>query len=163
MQETFINAYKNIDKFENRSSFKTWITQIMLNNCYHKKKKLNYNLETDQEMKEHHDPLYSNKHLETQKLVLNRELGHVIENALNQLQEEYRMVFSLREINGFNVSETAALLNISESNVKTRLSRAKDMLQNQLMQSYQATDLYAFNLIYCDAIVKRVMDEINTL
>lgn len=37
MQETYINAFYNLQKFENRSSFKTWLTRIMLNNCFHKK------------------------------------------------------------------------------------------------------------------------------
>ena len=37
MQETYINAYCNLAKFENRSSFKTWFTRIMLNNCYQRK------------------------------------------------------------------------------------------------------------------------------
>lgn len=43
---------------------------------------------------------------------------HVIEEAISQIPEDYRMVFSLREINGLNVAETATLLNISEANVK---------------------------------------------
>src|SRR5215217_5830786 len=42
MQESFIAAYTHLDKFENRSSFKTWITRIMLNQCYHKAQKLSY-------------------------------------------------------------------------------------------------------------------------
>ena len=40
MQETFINAYTNLKKFENRSSFKTWVTRIMLNNCFQKKEEI---------------------------------------------------------------------------------------------------------------------------
>src|SRR5678809_985180 len=42
MQETFIAAYLNLDKFENHSSFKTWITRIMLNQCYQKAHKLSF-------------------------------------------------------------------------------------------------------------------------
>ena len=39
MQDTFINAYVNLSKFENRSSFKTWIIKIMLHNCFQKQQK----------------------------------------------------------------------------------------------------------------------------
>ena len=39
MQETFIAAYLHLPEFEGRSSFKTWITRIMLNQCYHKSQK----------------------------------------------------------------------------------------------------------------------------
>lgn len=40
MQESFIDAYKNLSKFENRSSFKSWIIKIMLNHCFRKKQKI---------------------------------------------------------------------------------------------------------------------------
>ena len=43
MQETFIDAYKSLSRFENRSSFKTWIIKIMLNHCYRKKQKFSIN------------------------------------------------------------------------------------------------------------------------
>src|SRR5690349_23686499 len=39
MQETFINAYRSLSKFQNRSSFKTWLIKIMLHECYHKAQK----------------------------------------------------------------------------------------------------------------------------
>lgn len=38
MQDTYIDAYKNLSKYEGRADFKTWIIRIMLNNCYRKKK-----------------------------------------------------------------------------------------------------------------------------
>src|ERR1700712_3474806 len=42
MQETFINCFRALSKFENRSLFKTWIIKIMLNQCYHKSQRLSY-------------------------------------------------------------------------------------------------------------------------
>src|ERR1700733_14030648 len=42
MQDTFIDAYINLSKFENRSSFKTWLIKIMLNNCFKKKQKFSF-------------------------------------------------------------------------------------------------------------------------
>jgi RNA polymerase sigma-70 factor (ECF subfamily) len=67
----------------------------------------------------------------------------------------------LREVQGFSVAETAELLGITPVNVKVRLNRAKSLLQKQLEQFYTANEIYSFNLIYCDNIVKRVFDEIN--
>ena len=69
-------------------------------------------------------------------------------------------VFLLREVEGFSVQETADLLGITPINVKVRLNRAKTMLQKQLERYYSTSDLYEFNLVYCDAIVKRVFDRI---
>jgi RNA polymerase sigma factor (sigma-70 family) len=163
MQETFINAYLNLASFENRSSFKTWIIRIMLNQCYQKQQKFSFKNETTltNGINEKSTPMYSNDHAETNKIVINRELNHVIENSLEQVPLEYRMVFSLREINGLNVAETSEALNISEANVKVRLNRAKAMLRKEIEKTYSTEDIFEFNLKYCDAMVNRVMNKIK--
>ena len=92
---------------------------------------------------------------------MNRELNFVIENALKQIPIDYRMVFTLSEINGMNVAETAEILNISEANVKVRLNRAKTMLRKEIEKSYRQTDIFEFNFIYCDAMVTRVMNKLK--
>ncbi len=161
MQDTFVDAYKNLANFQGRSSFKTWIIRIMLNNCYHKKSKFSFKNELALEIHENATPMYSHKSNETEKIVHNNELNHIIENALGQLPEDYRMVFSLREINGLSVNETAELMGISEPNVKVRLNRAKNMLRDQLERTYTSKELFDFNLIYCDTIVNKVMERIK--
>lgn len=163
MQDTFVDAYKALKQFSGKSSFKTWIVRIMLNNCYRKNKKSSFSNEIMQDINDHDKPMFNYSENDANKTILNRELGHIIEEILAALPEDYRMVFSLREINGMNVAETANILNISESNVKVRLSRAKEMLRNKLETSYTATELFDFNLIYCDVIVENVMNRIETL
>ena len=164
MQDTFINAYLNLSKFNNQSSFKTWIIRIMLNNCYHKRVKFSFKNETSNTINEKSVPMFSNtKRTDANNEIVNRELNYVIEKSLQQIPTEYRMVFSLREITGLSVAETAETLNITETNVKVRLNRAKSMLRKQIENKYTARDIYDFNLIYCDAIVSRVMNEISKL
>ena len=164
MQDTFINAYSYLPKFENRSSFKTWIIKIMLNNCFQKQKKFSFKNEITNTINEKSIPMFSNhQHTDANKEVVNRELNHVIEKSLEQIPIEYRLVFSLREISGLNVAETAEALKISESNVKVRLNRAKLMLRKQIENKYTAADIFEFNLIYCDAMVHKVMKAINKL
>ena len=163
MQETFIDAYKSLNKFEGRATFKTWIIRIMMNNCYRKKEKSSFKNEINKELKDNATPMYSDARSGADKILQNRELGANIENALSKIPDDYRIIFSLREINGINVAETASLLTISESNVKARLSRAKAMLRNQIEHSYSAAELFELNLIYCDAIVKNVMKAINEI
>ena len=163
MQETFIDAYRNLVQFEARSSFKTWIVRIMLNNCFHKKKKLSFLNEIIEETKENAQPMFTNSNQETHKIVQSRELGQIIEEALLKIPEDYRMVFSLREINGMNVAETAELLNISEANVKVRLNRAKAMLREEIEKSYSPNELFEFNAVYCNAMTERVMNIIKDL
>lgn len=164
MQDTYIDAFTHLSKFENRSSFKTWIIKIMLHNCYRKKQKWTMKNIVTTTINEKSTPLFSNNHhTDTTKTVMNRELNFVIENALQQVPTDYRMVFTLREVNGLNVAETAEVLNISETNVKVRLNRAKTMLRKEVEKSYTAEDIYEFNLKYCDAMVAKVMDRLKKL
>lgn len=163
MQDTFVDAYKNLSQYENRSSFKTWIVRIMLNNCFRKKEKFSFKNEIMQDINDHSKPMFQHEHSDTQKIIHNRELGNVIENALSNIPEDYRMIFSLREINGFNVAETADLLQVSQANVKVRLNRAKAMLRTEIQKSYSARELYEFHAVYCNAMVEKVMAIINRL
>ena len=163
MQDSFVDAYKNLSQFEARSGFKTWLIRIMLNNCFRKKSKSSFKNETMKEITDSDRPLYSQSGEDTANLVSRRELNSIIETAMAQLPHEYRMVFSLREINGCSVAETAELLNISEANVKVRLNRTKTMLRNNVENDFIGENIFEFNLVYCSAMVNRVMNEIKNL
>ncbi|MDB5228050.1 MAG: sigma-70 family polymerase sigma factor [Bacteroidota bacterium] len=160
MQESFVNAYFALSKFENRSAFKTWLTRIMLNNCHTKKQKSSFKNEIAFANAENSDLMF-HQHIQTDKTVINKELGHVIENALLGINDEYRIVFTLRELNGLSVAETANVLNITEGNVKVRLNRAKSMLRSEIEKIYSPEDIFEFNLVYCNRIVEKVMKEIS--
>lgn len=164
MQDTYIDAYTNLTKFENRASFKTWIIKIMLNNCFRKKQKFSYKNEVANEITDKSIPMFSSKNnTDTSKTIANKELSFAIETALQQLPIDYRLVFSLREINGLNVAETAEALDISDANVKVRLNRAKSMLRKEIEKSYTAEDIFEFNLVYCDAMTSNVMNKLKSI
>ena len=94
--------------------------------------------------------------------VVNRELNHVIGEAITRMPLDYRMVFSLRELNGMSTAETAGALDISGANVKVRLNRAKRMLRSMVEKRYAPEEIFEFHLKYCDRITHRVMQEIST-
>ncbi len=163
MQETFINAYENLGKLHNKLFFKTWMVRIMLNECYRKNRKASSLKEVivDTFLYEKFTPMFSDKsNNDTEKSIGNRELNRIIENAIQQIPIDYRLVFSLRELNGMSINETAKTLNITETNVKVRLNRAKTMLRKEVAKMYSPDDIFQFNLIYCDKIVTKVMDMI---
>lgn len=164
MQETYISAYSNLSKFENRSSFKTWIIKIMLNQCHHKAKKFSFKNEKPREISQNENniPMFS-VNTDPNNTVVNRELTEILQNAIRNIPVDYRMVFSLRELNGLSIAETAEALEITPSNVKVRLNRAKTMLRKQLEQVYIGESLFEYNLIYCDRMVEKVMNIINRL
>lgn len=67
----------------------------------------------------------------------------------------------MREVEEMSTLETMNVLNISESNVKIRLKRAKEILQKELSSYYKPQQLFDFNLVRCDRIVNFVMQEIQ--
>ena len=158
MQETYIKAYTHLNQFQNRSSLKTWLSKIMVHECYRKSQKRAFK---NVESLEKNPSLFAKLgSTETSNKVMNTELNTVIEKSLLHIPEDYRTVFLLREINGLNVLETAEILDITESNVKTRLSRAKSFLRKEIEKTYNKEEIFEFNLIYCDAMVERVMQKI---
>lgn len=167
MQEAFISCYLNLNQFAGRSSFKTWLIKIMLNQCYHKAHKLSYKREwaTEQfpDNSSYMLPHNSHNHSDNVKAVLNRELNKVVEACLQKLPEDYRTTFTLRELTGLSSAETAEIMHTTTSNVKVRLNRAKAMLQKEIEKIYNPEDIYEFNLIYCNRIVDTVMAKIKEL
>lgn len=162
LQETHIAAYQNLKKFESRSSYKTWIAKIMVNKCLYKLSYGSTKYEISHQMDdENSQPMFTSKKRNTETDVLNKELSHILEKSLEKIPAHYRTVFVLREVEGLSVAETAEMLNLTPVNVKVRLSRAKTLLQKELEKHYSKAQLYDFNLIYCDAVVKNVFDMIT--
>ncbi|GEP95524.1 sigma-70 family RNA polymerase sigma factor [Chitinophaga cymbidii] len=150
MQTTYINAYEHLSGFEGRSSFGTWLTRIMLNQCYGQKRKAAYRLS-------HHVQLANSADMNTPaNEIVNKELGRVLEHAITRLPEKYRLVFVLRELEELSVREAAGVLGINETNIKVRLNRAKIMLRQNLGE-YMKDQVYGFHLSKCDVIVSKVM------
>lgn len=163
MQDAFIKAYFNLQKFENRASLKTWLVKIMLNQCYHKKQKFSFKNEIPSDKIGHNSgiPMFSQNSPNTSQTVMNNELKHVLETALLKIPEDYRNVFTLRELNGMSTRETSEALEISEANVKIRLIRAKAMLRKEIEKVYSPEEIFEFNLIYCNRIVENVFKQID--
>ena len=164
LQETHIAAYQNLKKFEGRSSYKTWIAKIMVNKCLYKLSYGSAKYEVSHEIvDENSQPMFSSKKQTTEANVLNRELSTILEKSLEKIPVHYRTVFVLREVEGLSIAETAEMLDITPVNVKVRLNRAKNLLQKELEKYYPKAQLYDFNLIYCDSVVRNVFDAIEKL
>jgi RNA polymerase sigma-70 factor (ECF subfamily) len=157
MQVTYINAWENLGKFKFLSSFSTWLTRIMVNECLRIKKRKHF-LEMKEEMIN-----WSQQNLKQPNAVtklVNDELKKAMERAIQDLPEKYRAVFILRELEEMSVAETKECLAISEVNVKVRLNRAKSMLRNSLSGIYKSENIFEFHLSRCDRMVDNVMKQI---
>ena len=91
---------------------------------------------------------------------MNRELKALLEYAIAQLPEKYKAVFMLREIEKMSTEETSEAMEISESNVKIRLTRAKEMLRSSLLNNYPMGDLFEFHLVRCERVARNVLSRI---
>jgi RNA polymerase sigma factor, sigma-70 family len=157
MQTTYLNAYLQLANFQNKSSFNTWLTRILINeSLLHKKKSMKRNQLAIQSEK---DDMHTDTPL---KNLMNKELKVILEKAVSNLPEKYRVVFIMREIEEMSTHETMEVLDLGESNVKIRLTRAKEMLRNELSDYYKTAQLFEFNLLRCDKVANFVMSKINT-
>jgi RNA polymerase sigma-70 factor (ECF subfamily) len=158
MQDTHVTAYMHLQQLNCHLHYKPWLTKIITNKClykqnhgYAKMEEANSNL-VDRTQQPLHISLTTS---DAEHMILNRELSAIIENNMNSLPTKYRTVLILREVEGFSVSETAALMNITAANVKVRLNRAKALLKEKIKDIY-TSELFSFHLVYCDAVVQKV-------
>lgn len=138
-QEIFLKIFRAIDRFDPSRGvkFTTWVFTFVKNHCFDfakKRRLLTHSLHatgtgTAQEGSwELEDP----SGRRPAELALNSELGAQIEAALQQLSEDHRMVFVLREYEQLDLKSIAAVMECSEGTIKSRLHRAKEALKDRL-------------------------------
>lgn len=155
MQNTYLNAYLKLPTLQNKSNFSTWIIKILVNeSLLRKKRKL--------KKQKHLAGKLSNETETPLKKLLNKELKFLLEKAIAELPEKYKLVFVMREIEEMSIHETMEVLNLSESNVKIRLSRAKEMLREKLAGK-RLKEVFKLRLPLCDRIVHYVMRAIKNV
>ncbi len=130
LQETFISACKNIQKFEGRSALGTWLHRIATNAALmHLRKRKNREVSLDEPIETMGgDDVYREVQdwaFSPDDHAMNSETRAVLEQAISELPETLRTVFILREIEGYSTEETANILGISVSAAKVRLHRAR--------------------------------------
>jgi RNA polymerase sigma factor (sigma-70 family) len=152
MQNTYLNAYLQLPSLQKRSNFGTWIIKILVNESILRKKR---KIQQQQTLKKQ----WSDEIETPLKSLLNKELKALLEKAIVELPEKYKLVFVMREMEEMSTIETMEVLNISESNVKIRLSRAKEMLREKL-DGKRLKEVFKLRIPYCDGIVDYVMHRI---
>lgn len=141
LQETYLKAYKALPNFEKRSSITTWLFRIAANEALMqlRKRKAAFNLveiDKDEESDEAPQEIVDWCCLPEQEMV-SAETRNLLDNAAKNLSPVLRMVFQLRDVDGFSISETAEILEISEDAVKTRLVRARMKLREDLSKYFK--------------------------
>ncbi|MBP3337674.1 MAG: sigma-70 family RNA polymerase sigma factor [Clostridia bacterium] len=137
-QEVFVKAYRAISGFDGKSSFKTWLYKIASNVAMdelRKRKRRNsdktISLYTESEDGEYELPLSSEKDEPFEEARKN-ELQKVLQNAIGELKDEYRLVVVMRDVQNISYEDIAKTTGLSLGTVKSRISRGRLSLKKIL-------------------------------
>jgi len=139
LQDAFIKAYQKLDQFQGDAKFSTWLTRIAVNEALMRlrKKRNSKTVSLDEDLQTE-DGAVSREvpdDRETPEDALSREETRaLLEQSVDSLAEGYRTVFVLRDVEGFSTEETADMLDLSISAVKSRLLRARLQLRDRLQR-----------------------------
>ncbi len=144
LQETFISAFRSLDRFEGRSQLGTWLYRIAYNASLMRLRKRQIPTSSiDEPMVGEEGEELPRQLIDWSSLpddiALNNELHHVLNRAVEGLSPTLRSVFVLRDIEGLSTAEVAEALNLTETNVKVRLHRARLALREQLTAYFAAS------------------------
>lgn len=136
VQETFLQVYLKINKLSDEALFEGWLYKITVNLCFQtlRKQKKIVASSLDEYIDSGIDVNISD--LTTEDIVIAKDTKEKMLRSIYSLPSEYTVVIILYYYNNFSVKEIADIIRESESNVKTRLFRARKMLEKSLMQHY---------------------------
>jgi RNA polymerase sigma-70 factor (ECF subfamily) len=137
-QEVFLQVYRMLGRFEGRSSLKTWIYRIAVNQC-HNRRRFWHRRRRDREealdeglLVERASGTHEGTHTSPYEAARQGERARRVQSALLQLSFEHRSVLVLREVEGLTCEEVGAALGVPEGTVKSRLSRAREAMRVRL-------------------------------
>jgi RNA polymerase sigma-70 factor (ECF subfamily) len=147
LQDTFVNVFRKLRQFDGRSKFSTWLYRIVSNNCLMKQRRrkaeeVTVSIDEPPGFHEGDDsevggalaqtiPSWVDSPLDR---MMTRELRVRLDEAIEKLPMDCRVVFVLRDIEGKSAEETARILRLSVPAVKSRLRRARVFLREQLTE-----------------------------
>jgi RNA polymerase sigma-70 factor (ECF subfamily) len=161
LQQAYLNAYRNLARFAGDAQFSTWLTRIAINEALARRRKGGAALidgEDDVRL-----TLVESKGPDPEQQAASSELRQALEDEVSALPDSFRVVFVMRDVEGFSTAETAACLGISDDLVKTRLHRAHTMLRDRLYRraGITAESIFTFGNARCDRVVANVMTAIS--
>jgi RNA polymerase sigma-70 factor (ECF subfamily) len=167
VQETYVRAFTHLQDFRGDSSFATWLGRIAINEALGRLRRQRANVEwtslppgmLEAQIIQFPRPAASE---DPEKSMAQRQIQHVVEHAIDDLPEAFRIVFITRVIEGMNVEETAEILGLKPETVKTRLHRARAMLRDNVEKKIGPVVMEAFPFAgkrcerLTDAVLKRL-------
>ena len=129
-QEVALKIYKSISTFKGDSKLSTWIYRITYNACLDYIKKRKDDLSLDEFI-----AVEDGKFEKAENVIETKELRETIKKCILKLNEDFRTIIVLRDIQGFSYQEISDILDIEVGTVKSRLSRAREALKRELINN----------------------------
>jgi len=149
VQETYVRALTHLEEFRGDSSLATWLARIAMNEALGRLRRQRPGVELSslppgtleaQIIQFPHSAMSE----DPEKTMAQREIQRVVEHAVDELPDNFRIVFITRVIEGMNVEETAEILGLKPETVKTRLHRARSMLRENVEKKIGPVVMDAF-------------------
>lgn len=141
-QQTFLSVLEHIDEFREEAAVATWVLQIAANHALKTLRKrrglptVSLRDDPDDSYASVPHPQFIAQWRDTPDQLAERaEVRRLLDQALAELDDKYRVVFVLRDIEGLSTKATAELLELTEANVKVRLLRARLLLRERLTEA----------------------------
>lgn len=169
VQESYLHAFAHLDAFRGEARLSTWLTRIALNEAMGRLRRRRNIVElclwermegTQEQILMFAQPQASQ---DPEAEAGRAQLRRIVEQAVDDLPETFRSVFIMRELEEMSVEETASHLGIRPETVKTRLHRARRLLQKALRVKLVATlkDAFPFDGLRCNRVTQRVMQRLE--
>lgn len=163
MQDAYVKAFQKLYQFRNEALFSTWLIRIGINEALQRKRS-SKNLRTiDIAQESAVIQIAEISIMNPETKIIHRETAAFIERSIDALPTKYKIVYMLREVEGMEISEISKSLSITNSNVKVRLHRARNMMKDYLVKHTNAQNVFEFGNHKCDRLVEKVMEHISYL
>ncbi len=167
VQQAYLSAYQRLGQFAGAAQFSTWLTRIAIHASLARLRKERHRIEVVAEGPRHEEIMskVAAPSENPEESASRRELTALLEHAIDELPEIYRVVIVMRQVQQLSTAETAECLEVSEEVVKVRLHRATGMLRAALAARVDSLAAQTFSFLgeRCDRIVAGVLDEIGKL
>ena len=137
MQETFYSMVKSLHQFDHNSKLSTWLYRIVANHCLMmaRKARNRHFISFDDEENLFEEKYAADWSSIPYKDAENQELKTILDDAIQNLSPDYRLVFLLRDVEGLSTEETAQVTELSVPAVKSRLHRARAFLRKEINEA----------------------------
>ena len=139
LQQTFVNAWKNISKLEDNSAFNTWIQRIAVNQCYSVLRKHKEMLTTDSEEQQNVMDTLESDFMLPEVYATQQDLSGRLKKIISELSDVQRQTILLYYYNEMSIDEIAETMGCSPGTVKSRLYLARKAIGTEIEEQERKT------------------------